>query len=88
MISEILNTKWYTIIDKKKKSSTTSTTELNYLPGYHEFKKPQIEKVKQKITVWDIIDKLCGIYLYFYSMNKLSNKLVNKNNYTWHKTQK
>jgi hypothetical protein len=83
MISEILNTKWYTIIDKNK---TPDGKTIYYNEGYHNFKKPQVER---KLTFLDIVDKLCGIYLYFYSMGKLGKKLESKNvNWTYKKNLK
>ena len=51
-----------------------------------DFKKPQVER---KLTFLDIVDKLCGIYLYFYSMGKLGKKLESKNvNWTYKKNLK
>ena len=76
------------LVQQFKDSNTQSinkTKEPNYVPGYHLFEKPIKQKVKRKITFWGIIEVICGFILYFWTINQLSNKLINKNNYTWHK---
>jgi len=70
MISQIVNS-W-------DKSSVKNKQHTNYVPGYHIYK-PVKSKPSFGNRVWAFIELVCGIYLWFYAINLLSNKLVKKN---------
>jgi len=81
----MLNTIVHTYKSNTQSSNNKQVKEPNYVPGYHLYEKPTKQKVKRRITFWGIVEVICGLILYFWTIDKLSNKLINKNNWTWHK---
>tara|TARA_Y100000356_G_C11075918_1_gene191419 strand:- start:224 stop:475 length:252 start_codon:yes stop_codon:yes gene_type:complete len=45
----------------------------------------ELRSMVRKTKLFNTVEFLSGVYFFLVGMNWLSNKLVNKNNYTWHK---
>ena len=62
-----------------------TVTDLRRLQEMKKNNPKELRSMVRKTKLFNTVEFLSGVYFFLVGMNWLSNKLVNKNNYTWHK---